>query len=434
MQIDLEVAMEISGNESARPVTVNGLFVFQRDELKQKQGVNVKDRPLSFAMFLIIPACVVLLRNSKPTGTSNRTFAGFEVPSWRGIPPPGSGLSNIYSEWNVLTCLESLRYLPAPILDLEWHASWIMQGDSFDVSWRFAPSWTFNNYFCLSGNGNKRIVPVAVGYIHTETIENFEWTRNNLIFKPLRVYCVLALQNHNSLLETTNQWGAEGLNITPHAAKLFNYKKMHVSKLTVVPAKVPVFYCLSAISNPMLHIQAVLFELERRNPGNLPVYRVLEYFHCSYLVCTIQDLFTRIDIRLPVDDGSSEENKVLPPPVYRQAQGPRKNRTADFRIPSRGERLSSTRSRIAHRNPEHDADYDENDDQQLCSFSELALLQKWYLRGLSTILHNSSTCTFTQKDEKTAQTRIVPGVYVLGTCPFETRYDDVFTTDMQADE
>ncbi|OWZ15000.1 LOW QUALITY PROTEIN: hypothetical protein PHMEG_00011430 [Phytophthora megakarya] len=113
----------------------------------------------------------------------------------------------------------------------------------------------------------------------------------------------------------------------------------HVSKLTVVPAKVPVFYVLDAFDSsgvasspvmyetnmtfwnmpsvvsqkfriPCRHIQAVLYELERRNPGNLP------------LVSTIQDLFTRIDIRLPVDDGSSEENKVLPPP--RQARGPEK--------------------------------------------------------------------------------------------------------------
>ncbi|OWZ17145.1 hypothetical protein PHMEG_0008951, partial [Phytophthora megakarya] len=103
------------------------------------------------------------------------------------------------------------------------------------------------------------------------------------------------------------------LDISPHAAKLFNYEIKHISKLTVIPARVAVFYVLDAFdrrgvtSSPVMyetnmtsgtcrpcrvsqqfripcrHIQAVLFELERRNPGNLPGYRVLEYFHIGFV-------------------------------------------------------------------------------------------------------------------------------------------------------
>ncbi|KAG6950023.1 hypothetical protein JG688_00014366 [Phytophthora aleatoria] len=99
---------------------------------------------------------------------------------------------------------------------------------------------------------------------------------------------------------------------------------------------------------PFRHMQAVLYELERSNPGRPPGYHVLQYFNPTYLVRTIHDGCGSVEINLPIGSISTRTSTVQPPPVYRQAGSRPRSLAADAkrgekRIRSNGEELVSER-------------------------------------------------------------------------------------------
>ncbi|KUF89179.1 Lysosomal beta glucosidase [Phytophthora nicotianae] len=292
------------------------------------------------------------------------------------------------------------------------------------------------------------------------------WTgaRNNLLFRALRAYCLRALTTRNALLKEANAWMAQELDVTPHAKKLFDDEKRHVAKLTVVQSNLSCFYVFDPFERsnvassttmfetnmangkcrpcrveeqlniPCRHIQAVLYELERQNPGRIPVYNTLQYFHSAYLVRTVHDTFAGIDINLPVDSISTDNFTVLPAPLYRQAGGSKKTRVADTqrgekRMRSRGEEPKCSRSQrnglILARTDSIAVDaYD--DSVAIDAFFQSrvrAAVQsqraEYNCSMCGSAGHNASTCTFTGQDIEEAGTGIRPGVYILGESPLQ---------------
>ncbi|KUF92371.1 hypothetical protein AM588_10008974 [Phytophthora nicotianae] len=292
------------------------------------------------------------------------------------------------------------------------------------------------------------------------------WTgaRNNLLFRALRAYCLRALTTRNALLKEANAWMAQELDVTPHAKKLFDDEKRHVAKLTVVQSNLSCFYVFDPFERsnvassttmfetnmangkcrpcrveeqlniPCRHIQAVLYELERQNPGRIPVYNTLQYFHSAYLVHTVHDTFAGIDINLPVDSISTDNFTVLPAPLYRQAGGSKKTRVADTqrgekRIRSRGEEPKCSRSQrnglnLARKDSIAVDAYD--DSVAIDAFFQSrvrAAVQsqraEYNCSMCGSAGHNASTCTFTGQDIEEAGTGIRPGVYILGESPLQ---------------
>ncbi|KUF88342.1 Actin-1 [Phytophthora nicotianae] len=286
--------------------------------------------------------------------------------------------------------------------------------------------------------------------------------RNNLVLGAVKAYCLRAVDTHNTLLQEAKGWIAGGFDITPHAMKLFEAEKKHVAKLTVVPIKGSSFYVFDPFDRsdvasstmmyetnlasgicrpcrvqeqlriPCRHIQAVLFYLERKNPGKSPLYAVLQYFHPAYLVRTVHKAMSDVIIKLPVGDISTHGSIVLPAPIYRQAGGSRRSRIADSqrgekRIRSRGEEPKSSRSRMNSHPLLNAENTDEHDDTSaINAFFESQITAKstprrsqYTCSKCGEVGHNTTTCTFTGQDVELVGEAIRPGEYVLGSSPLE---------------
>ncbi|KAF4135101.1 hypothetical protein GN958_ATG15771 [Phytophthora infestans] len=286
--------------------------------------------------------------------------------------------------------------------------------------------------------------------------------RNNLVNRALRAYCLRAVENHHALLETAQSWVAEQFDITPHAQKLFDAEQKHVAKLTVLPSQIGCFYVFDPFDRsdvasatkmfetnmisgkcrpcrvseqleiPCRHIQAVLFDLERRNPGKIPVYNVLQYFHPAYLVRNMRVAMCAVKISLPVNEMTTASSYVLPAPRYRQAGGTRRARVGDNqrgekRILSRGEeaKLPSTKQQCTDAIVEEG--YDEHDaTPTIYKFFASNITSAstpdrgaYYCTKCNKPGHNARTCRFTSQEVEEAGVLIVPGVYVLGESPLK---------------
>ncbi|EEY65458.1 uncharacterized protein PITG_21709 [Phytophthora infestans T30-4] len=179
---------------------------------------------------------------------------------------------------------------------------------------------------------------------------------------------------------------------------------------------------------PCRHIQAILFDLERRNPGKIPV---LQYFHPAYLVRNMRVAMCAVKINLPVNEMTTASSCVLPAPRYRQAGGTRRARVGDNqrgekRILSRGEeaKLPSTKQQWTDAIVEEG--YDEHDaTPTIYKFSHPTSRLRahqtgaYYCTKCNKPGHNARTCRFTSQEVKEAGVLIVPGVYVLGESPLK---------------
>ncbi|KAF4141276.1 hypothetical protein GN958_ATG09541 [Phytophthora infestans] len=283
--------------------------------------------------------------------------------------------------------------------------------------------------------------------------------RNNLVFRALRAYCLRAVENQYALLETAQSWVAEQFDITPHAQKLFDAEQKHVAKLTVLPSQIGCFYVFQPFDRsdvasatimfrtnmisgkcrpcrvseqleiPCRHIQAVLFDLERRNPGKIPV---LQYFHPAYLVRNMRVAMCAVKINLPVNEMTAASSCVLPAPRYQQAGGTRRARVGDIqrgekRILSRGEeaKLPSTKQQCTDAIVEEG--YDEHDATPTIykffasNITSASTLDRgaYYCTKCNKPGHNARTCRFTSQEVEEAGVLIVPGVYVLEESPLK---------------
>ncbi|EEY64577.1 uncharacterized protein PITG_15992 [Phytophthora infestans T30-4] len=248
----------------------------------------------------------------------------------------------------------------------------------------------------------------------------------------------------------------------PLFGKLFDAEQKHVAKLTVLPSQIGCFYVFDPFDRsdvasatkmfetnmisgkcrpcrvseqleiPCRHIQAVLFDLERRNPGKIPVYNVLQYFHPAYLVRNMRVAMCAVKISLPVNEMTTASSYVLPAPRYRQAGGTRRARVGDNqrgekRILSRGEeaKLPSTKQQCTDAIVEEG--YDEHDaTPTIYKFFASNITSAstpdrgaYYCTKCNKPGHNARTCRFTSQEVEEAGVLIVPGVYVLGESPLK---------------
>ncbi|KAE9051706.1 hypothetical protein PR003_g1481 [Phytophthora rubi] len=289
--------------------------------------------------------------------------------------------------------------------------------------------------------------------------------RSLSVFRALRAYCLRAVRSCRSLVTETDKWVAADCDITPHAKRLFDDDMSHVAKLTVVPSKMPCVYVFDPFDRsdvasattmyetnmssgtcrpckvaqqlqiPCRHIQAVIYSLEQQNKGRPPVYDVLRYFHPAYLVRTIHEAYGSVEIKLPVDTISTSSSNVLPAPLYRQAGGSRKVKTADIqrgqkRIQSRGEEPKASRTRHAGSRGSVTVALvaDEHDETPVINVffeSQLSAPSRkeradYHCTNCGLVGHNATLCTFTVHDVEEAGSAICPGLYVLGEPPLKS--------------
>lgn len=163
------------------------------------------------------------------------------------------------------------------------------------------------------------------------------------------------------------------------------------------------------------------------------MFHVLQYFHHAYLVRTINDAFSKGDIKIPVDDFSTETYSILPPPIYRQAGSTRKRQIVDVergpkRFKSRGE--DQPRSRVQVEKPENavvglaGSICEDDDTDAINAFFNSQLAAKSTTKRVQyrcsrcgTADHNASTCTSTGQDVEESGKSICAGEYVVGSCP-----------------
>ncbi|EEY69977.1 uncharacterized protein PITG_06524 [Phytophthora infestans T30-4] len=206
---------------------------------------------------------------------------------------------------------------------------------------------------------------------------------------------LFGVRSTSGVEETAQSWVAEQFDITPHAQKLFDAEQKHVAKLTVLPSQIGCFYVFQPFDRsdvasatkmfetnmisgkcrpcrvseqlkiPCRHIQAVLFDLKRRNPGKIPVLRGEE----AKLPSTKQQCTDAI-----VEEGYDEHDAT--PTIYKFFA----SNITSASTPDRG---------------------------------------AYYCTKCNKPGHNARTCRFTSQEVEEAGVLTVPGVYVLGESPLK---------------
>ncbi|KAG1693221.1 hypothetical protein DVH05_023686 [Phytophthora capsici] len=284
--------------------------------------------------------------------------------------------------------------------------------------------------------------------------------RTQLVLRSVMTYCTRALKVLQKRKELVQEWNSASCDITPHALKEFEKEKELVAHQTDVQRGESIFYVFDAFDSrglrgdahlyevnmdcgtctrctvaeqmqvPCRHMQAVAFWRSRQTNSELPAYDIKHYFHEAYTVSKMVEAFDSTVISLPLFDELEQTNEVKPPPLYRQAGQSRKRskeardfETGKRRTPNRGE-CAGTTAPIVRQCVPRDV-HSDDDSKAIAEFFSLQVKgarrskrETYTCSRCQEAGHNVRSCTTPLMEIEEAGVSIVPGIYVVGECPF----------------
>jgi hypothetical protein len=298
-------------------------------------------------------------------------------------------------------------------------------------------------------------------------------TRVSEVLMAFVTFCERAFKTVSSRQKLAEDWAIVGANVTPKAKAIFDKEVARSTGCSVRDSPQSVFYVDDCIRqqkvNASLQIDGnllpskvarthrvdvekhsctrcitrehmgapcrhLLAALKKRNKKSAIKVAAVTLFADCYKVETYRRAFQDVIIDLPLANDLKAVENISPPPMYKQPgvsnrKKPGRDRAKmPKRFPSRGELLNQhrTRSGEAHQGQDLAREQEDSDDDFILELSQQIVgattkkRRKYQCSGCGKAEgHNIATCPSRGVEKAEAGSEIVPGIYLVGNCPFE---------------